>query len=108
MPSLTKHENIYTLPNFLTASRLVAAPFVGYCILNGHHTWALSLFAYASITDLLDGWIARRWKLQTVVGTVLDPMADKILMTVLTVTLAAKGALPGKLHGPFGHSCTYP
>ncbi|KAK3375446.1 CDP-alcohol phosphatidyltransferase-domain-containing protein [Podospora didyma] len=90
----TSRENIYTIPNWLTATRLVAAPFVGYCILHDHHTWALGLFAYAGITDLLDGWIARRWKLQTVVGTVIDPMADKILMTVLTVALATKGLLP--------------
>ncbi|KAL2271709.1 hypothetical protein VTJ83DRAFT_1080 [Remersonia thermophila] len=87
-------ENIYTLPNLLTFSRLIAAPFIGYCILHDHHTAALSLFAYAGITDALDGWIARRWNLKTVVGTVIDPMADKTLMTVLTVALAMKGALP--------------
>ncbi|EMR69856.1 putative phosphatidyl synthase protein [Eutypa lata UCREL1] len=46
------------------------------------------------ISDLLDGWIARRWKLQTVVGSIVDPMADKILMTVLTVSLATQGSLP--------------
>lgn len=90
----TARENIYTLPNLLTVSRLIAAPFVGYCILHDQHAWALGLFAYAGITDLLDGWIARRWNLKTVVGTVIDPMADKTLMTILTVTLAMKGALP--------------
>lgn len=90
------HENIYTIPNLLTASRLFAAPFIGYCILHDYHGMALSLFAYAGVTDLLDGWIARRWNLKTVVGTVIDPMADKTLMTVLTVALAMKGALPGK------------
>lgn len=88
------HENIYTIPNILTASRLVAAPFIGYCILHDHHAWALGLFAYAGVTDLLDGWIARKWNQGTVVGTVIDPMADKTLMMVLTVTLAMKGALP--------------
>lgn len=88
-------ENIYTIPNILTATRLVAAPFIGYCVLHDHHTMALGLFAYAGITDALDGWIARRWDLKTVVGTVIDPMADKTLMTILTVTLAMKGALPG-------------
>ena len=46
---------------------------------------------------MVDGWIARRWKLQTVVGSVVDPMADKILMTVLVGCLAAKGLLPRKL-----------
>lgn len=42
----------------------------------------------------MDGWIARKWHLQTVVGTIIDPLADKILMTVLTVTLAMQGMLP--------------
>ncbi|KAL8659234.1 MAG: hypothetical protein Q9202_007209 [Teloschistes flavicans] len=55
---------------------------------------ATTLFVYAGATDLVDGWIARRWSLQTVVGTVIDPMADKALMTVLTVSLAMKGAVP--------------
>ncbi|KAF9869348.1 phosphatidyl synthase [Colletotrichum karsti] len=96
IPTLPKslHEDIYTIPNLLTLSRLAAAPFVGYFILHDQHAWALGLFAYAGITDLLDGWIARRWKLQTVVGTVIDPMADKALMTILTVCLAAQGSLP--------------
>ncbi|KAI3336548.1 hypothetical protein HD806DRAFT_474029 [Xylariaceae sp. AK1471] len=94
LPSLTPHENIYTVPNLLTFSRLVAAPFIGYAILHDAHILALGLFAYAGVSDLLDGWIARRWELQTVVGSVVDPMADKMLMTVLTVCLAMKGALP--------------
>lgn len=92
---LTPHENIYTVPNILTLSRLVAAPVIGYLVLHDYHAWAVGLFAYAGITDLVDGWIARRWNLQTVVGTVIDPMADKTLMTILTVCLAIKGALPG-------------
>ncbi|KAI1092392.1 hypothetical protein F5B19DRAFT_454521 [Rostrohypoxylon terebratum] len=94
IPTLTTHENIYTVPNILTFSRLIAAPFVGYAIVHDAHAWALGLFAYAGVSDLLDGWIARRWKLQTVVGSVVDPMADKMLMTILTVCLAYKGVLP--------------
>ncbi|KAI1803221.1 hypothetical protein F4811DRAFT_525967 [Daldinia bambusicola] len=94
IPALTQHENIYTVPNLLTFSRLVAAPFIGYAIVHDAHVLALGLFAYAGVSDLLDGWIARKWKLQTVVGSVVDPMADKMLMTVLTVCLAYKGALP--------------
>ncbi|KAI9826812.1 MAG: hypothetical protein M1832_005750 [Thelocarpon impressellum] len=95
----TPREDIYTLPNILTVSRLLAAPVVGYLVLHDQHAWACGLFAYAGATDLVDGWIARRWKLQTVVGTVIDPMADKTLMTVLTVCLAVKGALPVWLAG---------
>lgn len=93
----TVHEDIYTIPNLLTFSRLVAAPFIGYFVLHDNHVWALGLFTYAGISDLLDGWIARRWNRRTVVGTVIDPMADKTLMTILTVSLAVKGALPGAL-----------
>ncbi|EPQ63878.1 Cardiolipin synthase produces cardiolipin [Blumeria graminis f. sp. tritici 96224] len=96
-PPLTpsqRHENIYTIPNLLTFSRLFSAPVIGYLILNDHHVWALGLFGYAGLTDLLDGWIARRWNLQTIVGTIIDPMADKSLMTILTVCLAMKGTLP--------------
>ena len=57
---------------------------------------ALSLFAYAGITDLVDGYIARRYNLQTVVGTIIDPMADKLLMTIGVACLAVNGSLPGK------------
>lgn len=66
-------------------------------MLHDQHAWAVGLFAYAGVTDLLDGWIARRWNSKTVVGTVIDPMADKTLMTILTVCLAIKGALPSML-----------
>lgn len=93
-PAAVLHEDIYTLPNILTFTRLVAAPVIGYLVLHDQHAWAVGLFAYAGVTDLLDGWIARRWDSKTVVGTVIDPMADKTLMTILTICLAAKGALP--------------
>jgi cardiolipin synthase len=64
--------------------------------LHDQHLAAVALFTYAGITDLVDGWIARKWNLQTVIGTVIDPMADKMLMTILVVCLAVKGALPRK------------
>lgn len=93
LPALP-HENIYTLPNILTFSRLLAAPAIGYLVLQNQHAWAVGLFAYAGITDLVDGWIARKWNQQTVVGSVVDPMADKTLMTVLVGCLAVNGTLP--------------
>ncbi|PHH77594.1 hypothetical protein CDD82_3456 [Ophiocordyceps australis] len=96
-PSKTDHgarENIYTLPNFLTATRLAAAPAVGWLVLENRPAWALGLLVYAAVTDLVDGWIARRWKQTTVVGTVIDPMADKALMLSLTLCLATNGSLP--------------
>lgn len=94
LPMGKSHENIYTVPNILTFTRLVAAPVVGYLLVHDYHAAALSLFAYAGITDLVDGWIARKYHLQTVVGTIIDPMADKLLMTIGVACLAVNGSLP--------------
>ncbi|KAL3480691.1 phosphatidyl synthase [Aspergillus californicus] len=91
---LPTHENIYTVPNILTLSRLVAAPMVGYFLVHNYQATALALFAYAGITDLVDGYIARRYNLQTVVGTIIDPMADKLLMTISVACLAVNGSIP--------------
>ncbi|KAI8144999.1 CDP-alcohol phosphatidyltransferase-domain-containing protein [Fennellomyces sp. T-0311] len=88
------HENIYTIPNFLTFARLASTPFIGYLIMKHDYEFALGIFALAGFTDLLDGYIARKYNLKTIVGSIIDPMADKALMTVMTVTLAAEGVLP--------------
>ena len=93
-PSIERHENIYTIPNILTLTRLASAPIIAYCIIKDQHLIATGLLAYATVTDLLDGWIARRYKLESVVGTVIDPMADKFLMLSLVGSLAYQGRLP--------------
>ena len=90
----TSHEYIYTVPNILTFTRLASAPLIGYFILTSQPTLALGLFIYAGITDAVDGWVARRFQQQTVVGTVIDPMADKALMTISVVALAVNGTIP--------------
>lgn len=76
-------------------SRLLAAPAIGYLVLHDSHAWAFAVFAYAGATDVVDGYLARRWGQQTVVGSVIDPMADKALMMTLVVSLTLQGALPG-------------
>lgn len=95
-----RHENIYTIPNILTFSRLLSTPVIAYLILDEKPYLATSLLLYAGLTDLIDGWIARRYKMKSVVGTVIDPMADKFLMVTLTGSLAYTGAMPRLL--PFG------
>ncbi|KAI5310501.1 hypothetical protein KEM55_006239 [Ascosphaera atra] len=90
----SQHENIYTIPNILTFSRLAMAPVIGWAILSSHATLALSLFGYAAVTDLVDGFVARRFKQESVVGTIIDPMADKVLMTVGVVCLSLQSAIP--------------
>jgi cardiolipin synthase (CMP-forming) len=91
--ALTK-ENIYTVPNILTFSRLAASPIIGYLLVNDQPFWALTLVVYSGVTDLLDGYIARRYNLQTVVGSVIDPMADKALMITLASCLCISGNIP--------------
>ena len=94
LTSLTPHENIYTIPNILTFTRLLAAPAVGYAILTTQPALALGLFFYAGVTDAVDGYLARRYQQTTVVGTVIDPMADKLLMTIAVVSLAIQHTIP--------------
>ena len=94
LAKLTPHENIWTIPNILTFTRLFSAPLVGYFIVTSQPHLALGLFVYAGITDLVDGYIARHFNQATVVGTVIDPMADKLLMTICVICLATQSALP--------------
>lgn len=87
-------EPIYTIPNMLTVSRMIATPGIGYLILHNHHVAAVSLLFVAGLTDVIDGWIARKYNMGSVVGTIIDPLADKFLMTTLVVTLSMSGQMP--------------
>ncbi len=86
-------EGVMNLPNKLTVSRVVMIPvFVLFFYLEftGHFFVALAVFIAASLTDLLDGKIARRYKLVTNLGKFLDPIADKVLVaTAFIVMLTA-------------------
>ncbi|KAI0057427.1 hypothetical protein BV25DRAFT_1892645 [Artomyces pyxidatus] len=90
----TLRENIYTLPNLLTVSRIAACPVLGWAIIEGDFGLATGLLVYAGFTDWVDGFLARRYHMKSVLGTILDPAADKTLMTTLVVTLTMKGLLP--------------
>jgi len=78
------------LPNFLTLSRIIAVPLlVGAFYMRGdlHYWLAAGLFAYASATDFLDGYLARAWDAKSNVGRFLDPIADKLLVAAALVLL---------------------
>lgn len=72
------------LPNKLTLARIIAVPFYVICMLRNdiplNYLWALIIFILASLTDMIDGKIARRQGLVTDFGKFLDPLADKILV----------------------------
>ena len=82
------------LPNFFSFARIVLLfPFI-YLLLKGCYGYALAVGFAAALTDLLDGALARRLHQQTVMGTYLDPAADKLFMTASFITLTAAGLLP--------------
>jgi cardiolipin synthase len=82
------------LPNLLTALRMCAAPLTALFILSGQNAAALGAFAFAGLSDLLDGYLARRLQVASRFGVFLDPVADKLLMLASFVTLTLMGAVP--------------
>lgn len=82
------------LPNFLTIGRILLVPFTVWSLLQGDYVTAFLSFTIAGLTDGLDGYLARRYKLQTELGAYLDPLADKSLMVAVYVTLAILKLLP--------------
>ena len=77
------------LANQLTFLRLVLIPFFVISVLEGRFGVALGLFLIAAVTDLLDGYLARRRGAETRIGTLLDPVADKILVMTALIVLVA-------------------
>ena len=80
--------------NLFTLLRLVLAPFVAADILHGQWKRALILFFAAGLTDVIDGFLARRMGQPTRVGAYFDPIADKILLVAIYIALGAAQAIP--------------
>jgi cardiolipin synthase len=87
------------LPNSLSLLRLALSPLCAALILAHQYRQALVAILIAGITDFLDGYLARLMRLQTKAGALLDPLADKALIMVTYVSLAAAGAIPEWLAG---------
>ncbi len=85
------------LPNFLTILRILSIPVFTICLIYDHLFSALLIFVGAGITDALDGLIARVYHQKTTLGTYLDPIADKLLLSTAFITLAVLGIIPGWL-----------
>jgi len=84
---------ILTVANQLTLLRMGLAPLLVVLVLQGRMGWALLVFVVAGVTDALDGLIARLGSQQTTLGAMLDPVADKVLMTSSFIALTWGGGL---------------
>ena len=92
-----------SVPNLLTYARIAAVPAVVGCLywqdVPQHGPWlrwvALLIFISAAVTDILDGYLARRWGELTTFGRMLDPIADKLLVASCLLMLAADGTIRG-------------
>lgn len=94
------------LPNFFTLLRIFFVPLLVAALVQdgfwlerpwvvGKEFIALSIFLMAAVTDILDGYLARRWKQVTTVGTLLDPIADKMLISAALISLVQIHRVPG-------------
>lgn len=85
------------IPNALTLARFAAIPvFVALLVTADEgHSWAAAiLFGAAGITDQVDGWLARRWRVESRFGTVADPLADRLMIDTAVIGLFLHGRLP--------------
>ncbi|HVN03577.1 MAG TPA: CDP-alcohol phosphatidyltransferase family protein [Bryobacteraceae bacterium] len=89
----------FTLPNLFTIARLLLVPVILWEITNCHAFAALALFAAAATTDVVDGYLARRLHVASPGGALLDPIADKLLLSGVFLALALAGDVPWWLVG---------
>lgn len=82
------------LPNLLTMLRFLLVPVMSYFLINQNFTLAISIYILASATDILDGFIARKYNMITKLGKFLDPMADKLLQFSALLGLWVVGIIP--------------
>jgi cardiolipin synthase len=87
-------DRIVTLPNALSALRLVGVPFFLWLVLTERDGLAIAVLMVSGVTDWLDGKIARRWNQMSRVGELLDPAADRLYILATLVGLTARDVVP--------------
>ncbi|WP_435745791.1 CDP-alcohol phosphatidyltransferase family protein [Nocardioides sp. SYSU DS0663] len=90
-----RSNRVWTLPNVLSMARLAGVPLFLWLVLGPEEDeWALAVLMVSGITDYLDGWLARRWDQITLLGQVLDPVADRLYILAAVVGLALREVIP--------------
>ncbi len=82
------------LPNMITVLRIVMTPFFAWLYLAGHYVWSLILLAVIMLSDLADGYLARKYHLQSKLGAILDPFADKLAQITICICLYINAIAP--------------
>ncbi|KAL2339172.1 hypothetical protein Fmac_013618 [Flemingia macrophylla] len=100
LPSNSNNSPIFhsfvNLPNFISFSRLLSGPLIAWMISNELYSSAMIGLAISGATDWLDGYVARKMKIDSVVGSYLDPLADKVLIGCVALSMVHKDLLhPG-------------
>jgi CDP-diacylglycerol--glycerol-3-phosphate 3-phosphatidyltransferase len=97
LPIEDQHKEIFNLPNTITMLRIAVIPFLFVLLLDPGKILSLviaSLFVIAAITDLLDGYVARKYGIVTKLGKYLDPLADKLIVNTAMIMMIPIGRIP--------------
>jgi cardiolipin synthase len=98
--SQIKTDKVFTAANLLTFIRIGLIPFFAIALVYEHTGWALLLFAIAGVSDGIDGSLARLMKQESELGTILDPVADKLLMTTAFIMVSLPSVMGTARHLP--------
>ncbi|KAL8032820.1 hypothetical protein ABFX02_13G121900 [Erythranthe guttata] len=89
-------DSYLNLPNFISFARLLSGPVIGWMIIHDMYSYAFIGLAVSGATDWLDGYVARKMRINSVVGSYLDPLADKVLIGSVALAMVDKDLLhPG-------------
>lgn len=91
-------SSVITIPNLLTFLRMALIPVFAILLVYGQFGWSFIVFFVAGISDGVDGFVARRFNQQSELGTILDPIADKLLMTTAFIILTLPSIFPTAPH----------
>lgn len=93
---MTKRSETFNLPNTVTLARIGVVPFLFFLLTSPGPFWSLvlaALFVLASLTDFLDGYLARRYNQVTTMGKFLDPLADKLIVNTAMILMIPIGRI---------------
>ncbi|CAN5406479.1 CDP-alcohol phosphatidyltransferase family protein [soil metagenome] len=93
-------NSILTIPNLLTFMRMALIPVFASLLYYGYSGWALVVFIVAGLSDGIDGFLARRLNQESELGTIIDPIADKLLMTTAFIILTMPNVMQPLRHLP--------